>query len=301
VLSFQAAAEFTERKIHSPKFMRACSHNYTKETWILKMDIKGYFMSINKDILREKTFSGLNRYKNKTNYDQDLVTKLIKQIIYNDPRRNCIIKGRPEYWNGLPPSKSLFSADTGRGLPIGNLTSQLFGNIYLDSFDHYVKKDLGIKYYGRYVDDFFIVHNKKEYLKEIVPVIAHYLERELKLKLHPDKLYLQNIKKGIKFLGAVIKPYRKYISRRTKGKFYNAAEKYAKGICKESLSGHETSEIQSSINSYLGILKHYKTHKIRKRIIKTKLPADFWNYFYLYGYKKIGIRRSPCSADLLAN
>ena len=82
-----------------------------------------------------------------------------------DPTKNCIVKGNKSDWNDLPLTKSLFHNQPKCGLPIGNLTSQVFANFYMDSFDHFVKHDLGIRYYGRYVDDFVIVHEDKKYLK----------------------------------------------------------------------------------------------------------------------------------------
>jgi len=91
----------------------------------------------------------------------------LKKNIFNDPKENCIIKGKTEDWVGLPKTKSLFHAQPNCGLPIGNLTSQLFGNIYMNEFDHWIKKELGIKHYGRYVDDFVLIHESKDYLQSI--------------------------------------------------------------------------------------------------------------------------------------
>lgn len=99
-------------------------------------------------------------------------------IIFSDPTKNCIIKGKRKDWNGLPKGKSLFSAENGCGLPIGNLTSQLFGNVYLNKLDHFIKNELKIKYYGRYVDDMLIVHQDKHYLKRVAFEIKNYLARE---------------------------------------------------------------------------------------------------------------------------
>ena len=107
----------------------------------------------------------------------------------------CSIKGETENWTGLPKSKSLFGAKKDTGLPIGNLTSQLFGNVYLDDFDHFMKHRLNCTYYGRYVDDIVIVHRDKEYLKLIIPVVRQFLHNELSLELHPKKMYLQDFKK----------------------------------------------------------------------------------------------------------
>ncbi len=142
-------------------FIRSCSENYSKVCYILKLDIKGYFMSMNRNILFEFVKDELKKQANKNTFDLPMVLYLIEKTIFNDPTQNCIIKGNKEDWNGLPKTKSLFHANPGCGLPIGNLTSQLFGNVYLNLFDHFVKKELGIKYYGRYVDDFILVDPDK--------------------------------------------------------------------------------------------------------------------------------------------
>jgi hypothetical protein len=95
----------------------------------------------------------------------------------------------------------------------------------MNEFDHWVKRDFGIKYYGRYVDDFILIHNNKEYLKLLIPIISNFLLSTLKLTLHPNKIYLQHYKKGVQYLGAIIKPHRIYIANRTKGNFYSAIVK----------------------------------------------------------------------------
>ena len=202
-------------------FIRSCSENYKKDCYVLKLDIKGYFMGIDRDILYQKVKKVLIRYRAIENFDVDLILSLVHQIIFHDSKKRCRITGNKEDWQGLPKNKSLFFAEEDRGLPIGNLTSQLFGNVYLNDFDHFVMYTLGCKYYGRYVDDIVIVHPDKEYLKSIIPFIDNYLESELYLKIHPKKIYLQYFGKGVRFLGACIKPYRTYVGSRTKGNFYD--------------------------------------------------------------------------------
>src|SRR5574344_2748269 len=149
------------------RFIRQCSVNYTKDCYILKLDLQGFFMSINKNILFAKLETFINEKHQHS--DKDLIIKLCKQVIFNDPTKNCIIKGNKSDWADLPQTKSLFHSKPNCGLPIGNLTSQGFANFYMDSFDHFVKHDLKIQYYGRYVDDFVIVHEDKEYLKKLIP------------------------------------------------------------------------------------------------------------------------------------
>ena len=146
-------------------FIRSCSQNYTIPCYILKLDIKGYFMCINKNILFDKIMLVLENNRDKINTDYETLIYLIEKTIFNDPTKNCKIKSKRSDWNDLPDSKSLFYAKKDCGLPIGNLTSQLFGNVYLNDFDHWVKNDLGIRYYGRYVDDMILIHNDINYLK----------------------------------------------------------------------------------------------------------------------------------------
>jgi len=274
-------------------FIRSCSNNYQNDCYILKLDIKGYFMAMNRNLLYGKVKTELKENFSKIDFDLRLILYLIEKTIFNDPTKNCIIKGKQADWNGLPKTKSLFHVNKDCGLPIGNLTSQLFGNIYLSDFDHFVKRELKIKYYGRYVDDFVLVHYNKEYLTSIVPVIRNFLKEKLQLQLHPDKIYLQHYSKGVKYLGVVIKPYRNYIANRTKGNFYETINFWNNIIRKnKKLKQEETEVFLSSINSYLGIMKHYKTFKIRKKLLKEQLSAYFWNYFYIsHGYQKLTLKR----------
>jgi RNA-directed DNA polymerase len=233
------------------KFIRQCSLSYTKDCYILKLDLQGFFMSINKNIL----FAKLEKF----------------------------IKGNKSDWDALPQTKSLFHSQPNCGLPIGNLTSQVFANFYMDSFDHFVKHDLKIRYYGRYVDDFVIVHEDKEYLKKLIPILSEYLQTELQVTIHPKKIYLQHYSKGVKFLGTVILPNRIYIADRTKGNFYNAIDKHNQIARDHKPSKEEQQAFQSSMNSYLGIMKHYKTYKLRKHMIFKSLSARWWNYIYSSG------------------
>lgn len=263
------------------RFIRQCSANYTKDCYILKLDLQGFFMSINKIVL----FSKLKQFiKEKYNApDKDLLIKLCKQIIFNVPTKNCITKGDKSDWDNLPQTKSLFHSKPNCGLPIGNLTSQVFANFYMDSFDHYMKHDLKIRYYGRYVDDFVIVHKDKEYLRNLIPKLSVYLQSELQTTIHPKKIYLQHYSKGVKFLGTVILPNRIYIANRTKGNFYNAIEKQNQIAREHKPTKEEQQAFQSSMNSYLGIMKHYKSYKLRKNMIFKNLSGWWWNYVYLSG------------------
>lgn len=269
------------------RFIRSCSQNYSKDAYILKLDIQGYFMSINRGLLFEKVKRTIYSKLHHVDFDLSLVLDLIQKTIFNDPTKNCIVKGRNNDWKGLPKDKSLFTTKSGCGLPIGNLTSQLFGNIFMNEFDHFVKRNLNIKYYGRYVDDFVLVHQSKEYLKALITTLSNFLLSTLNLVLHPNKIYLQHISKGVKYLGAVIKPHRIYIANRTKGVFFNAIQKQNIIARNHKPTLEEQEKFISIMNSYLGIMQHYKTYKMRKRMVFNHLSGWWWNYGYLqHGFKK---------------
>lgn len=294
-------------------FIRSCSRNYTQDCFILKLDIKGYFMAMERSILYEKVektlhpvrykepSNGVNRFRETADFDVDLVLYLIRKVIFHDPTKHCIIKGAKEDWIGLPESKSLFFAKKNKGFPIGNLTSQLFGNIYLNDFDHFIKCRLRCKYYGRYVDDFVIVHPDKEYLKSTVPILREYLQTHLLLEIHPNKIYFQHYSKGVNFLGVVIKPHRIYIRNRTKGNFYKKIQYWNNFLMQKQgkLSEEDLKKrFLSSMNSYLGIMKHHNTYKLRKKMLVQNLSAYFWNHVYIssnYSKLVLKIQKVRCS------
>jgi hypothetical protein len=261
-------------------FIRSCSRNYKEDCYILKLDIKGYFMSIDKNILYQKVAEKIKSYQGDYFFDLDWLLVIIRQVIFHDPTKDCLMRGKKEDWAGLPKSKSLFWAKPDTGLPIGNLTSQLFGNVYLDGFDHFVKYQLHCEYYGRYVDDMVIVHRDKEYLKLIIPLIRQYLQKELLLELHPKKISLQYYSRGVSFLGAIIKPYRLYIHHKTKGSFYRKIKDW-KRLFSKSPAGfikEYQPKFLTSMNSYLGLLKNFDTYKLRKKILTQNLHSDFNKY-----------------------
>jgi len=254
------------------RFIRSCSNNYQQECYILKMDISGYFMSMNKHILFSKIVQVLHKFQDEITFDFNLIISLIEKIIFNDPTDGCIIRGSKHGWMGLPVTKSLFYCKPDTGLAIGNLTSQMFSNIYLNDFDHFVKKDLKIRYYGRYVDDFVIIHHDKDYLLSVIPLMRDFLRKELLLELHPGKTYLQDYKKGVQFLGAYIKPWCIYTGNRTKNNFYKLLKNRSFTSCMNCEPGtDEIKHLQSSINSYLGLMIHFNTFRLRKKIIEEEI------------------------------
>lgn len=222
--------------------IRRVSNNYKDDVFVAKLDIQGYFMSLNHDLLFERVKWGLEQqfFKPKipgrivgvdcnpedVHWLYRLMIYLWREVIYDLPMKKVRVRGRRTDWRGLPPNKSLFNQPKTQGLVIGNLTSQLLSNIFLDQLDRFVTFDLGYKHYGRYVDDFYIVvpmSQRKQLLRDIKKIEA-YLRDELRLKLHPKKRYFQIARKGIPFIGAVVFPGYIVPSKRTKRKAYAAAE-----------------------------------------------------------------------------
>ncbi|OGI86443.1 hypothetical protein A3A01_01040 [Candidatus Nomurabacteria bacterium RIFCSPLOWO2_01_FULL_39_17] len=152
------------------------SKNNTRTCWILKCDIKKFFASIDHTILR---------YIVAEQIKDENINWLISQVIDSFQT----------------PSPIYAMADMCKGLPLGNLTSQILVNIYMNEFDHFVKRGLKVKYYIRYADDFVILSEDGNYLEKILPEINNFLEKKLKLQLHPDKVFIKTLASGVDFLG----------------------------------------------------------------------------------------------------
>ncbi len=150
-----------------------------------------------------------------------------------------------------------------------------------------------MQYYGRYVDDFVLVHPDKFYLLSLIPKIATTLE-VIGLHLNTNKTYLQHYTKGVSFLGAVIKPHRIYLKKATLGRWCQKICSYNQQLSlaeqEEDFSAYQQilDDFRPMINSYLGFLSHYSSYKKRKQILETLVDVRFWeNYRYCKDYIKI--------------
>ncbi len=202
------------------KYCRQTSRNYTRTAWVLKCDIRKFFANIDHEILENI----LCKYI----VDHDIVELLEKTIdSFNTKHKS------------------------GVGLPLGNLTSQLLVNIYMNGFDQFAKRDLNIRQYVRYADDFVIVHENRMYLENLVPKIAEFLKTKLKLELHPEKLFIKTLSSGVDFLGWVHFPN------------YRALRTATKKRMLKKLQRNGTPEM---LASYYGMLSHGNAHKLMKKI-----------------------------------
>lgn len=237
--------------------IRRESGNYSRPCHILKLDIQGYFMHIRRQRLLEICLDSLKRFRSRIDYP--LVKYLLEVIILDDPTQNCRLQGITADWDGLPNSKSLFHSPPGCGLPIGNLTSQLFSNVYLDLFDKYMVSVVGDDRYGRYVDDAYVVGRSKAALRRLIPLADAFLDKELGLSLSRNKIAVYSACRGVEFLGAYLKPFRRYVGNHCLARMEG---KMAARGC--SMPPHPV----QSVNSFLGITSHFRAYNIRLRWIQ---------------------------------
>ena len=263
------------------RFFRKVSNNFSQPTYYLQADVSAFFMSIKKDIL----FNLIQRHTKHPN-----ILWLTKQIIFQDPTKNFYQKGDSKLFNLIPSHKSLFKIPKNQGLPIGNLTSQFFANIYLNELDQFVKHQLKIKYYLRYVDDIVILHQDPKQLQIWQKQLDQFLKKNLKLHFHPQKSIIKSIYQSVNFVGFIIRPHYTLVRRKTIGNLKGKLWKFNQAPIPETTEffNEQLQEILSVVNSYYGQFKHAHTFNLRKslyqkhfKILKTYLePADQgFNYF----------------------
>ena len=250
---------------------RSCTDNYRYEAGVLNIDISGYFMSMNKGILYSIICDTLESYRYRpiargsTTVWNDIidfgfVDYLIRLDIFTNPLENCRMIGDQSARERMPKSKSLLFSLLGTGLPIGKVTNQLNSNIYLNELDQYVKRKLRGEHWCRYVDDGRLISRDLIYLEECKHAIGEFLDQRLKLKMHPDKTKITSTEE-IFFLGAVLRNHRRYASNDTMNRFRRCVD-----TCEQLLECEvpDLHVMMSSLNSYLGYLKHFNERKTVK-------------------------------------
>lgn len=199
------------------------SKNNMGSCWVLKGDIRKFFASINHEIL-------INILKDYIP-DENIIWLLTKVI-------------------------DSFNFETGKGLPLGNLTSQLFANVYLNEFDRFIKHKIKAKFYIRYADDFVIMSDSRDWLENKVPIIKEFLWTNLNLEIHPNKIYIKTIASGVDFLGWVNFPNYRVLRQTTKRRMFRKLE--------------ENNYKEESLNSYIGMISHGNAKKIKLNILNLK-------------------------------
>jgi RNA-directed DNA polymerase len=270
--------------------IRNCSAGYTRDCYVLKLDIRSFFMSISKEYLCAKMSEYL-----KTNYknpDLPALLFILRAILMDNPEKHCVRRCPRSHWEGLPVEKSLFNGDGRHGLPIGRLTSQLCAAFMLDPLDHLVTGAWGVPYYGRYVDDMILVHESKAYLLEVKDKICHWLS-DHGLVMHPRKIYLQYYRKGVTFIGGMLMPGRIYVSDRSFGFCMDFIESWNHSAhSDESFAGIHAAKFVSVLNSYLGHMSHFASYNLRKKVV-SRIGKEWWRVMYIHGhYEKAVVKKN---------
>jgi retron-type reverse transcriptase len=220
--------------------LRSVSKNNTQPCYALKCDVRRFFDSMDHNILLAILYKRIK---------DEQVQRLLKEIVCSFSANNLTLFER-------------------RGVPIGNLTSQVFANIYMNEFDQFVKQALLVKNYARYTDDFVIVSDDRTYLETLLPLIQEFLKDKLRLELHPKKITIRKYHEGIDFLGYVIFPHHIKLRSKTKRKIPRKIRErirlYKNGVITEA-------SLRSSLASYLGVLSHANAYELSNDI-KNK----FW-------------------------
>ena len=256
--------------------IREESENYTKDAYVMKVDLKGFFMSIIKSKLAKMIDNFIVAHYEGD--DKEDLRWLCNLVIIHRPELNCERRSPLWMWNFIPKEKSLFTNGEDRGIAIGNLFAQLFANFLLNTIDW--KIDAVCVRHNRYVDDISFVSKDKEKLLSIIPMLRTELGK-LGLRLNEKKFYLQHYSKGVQFTGAVIKPDRIYVANHTINSFAFAVERLGKAS--EMGMIDDIKKNIASVNSYLGIMAHYNEYATKRRIM-SELPPKFYEYCYVDGH-----------------
>jgi retron-type reverse transcriptase len=210
------------------EMVASVSRNHTRTCWVLKCDIKKFFASIDHDILQA-----------------------ILAMYIPDPQTFHLLQEVIESFETAPR----------KGLPLGNLTSQLFSNIYLNEFDQFVKHRRKVRHYIRYADDFVLLSENKEELLEELPLLQTFLTERLALTMHPDKIVLRTIASGLDFLGWVHAPTHRTLRAATAHRMFRG------------LQENPTKETKAS---YLGLLSHGDTFKLSQDVENAAWVLGVW-------------------------
>ena len=230
------AAKRLEAKI------RSASQNWSKPVFYLKCDLANFFVAIDKEALRRQLAAKIT---------EPWWLALAEQILMHDPREDYEVRSPAHLFNRVPQHKRLTAQPAHLGLPIGNLSSQFFANVYLNALDQFAKHRLGAKHYVRYVDDFVFLHESPQQLNAWLAEVEAFLP-SLGAKLNPTKTILQPVDRGVDFVGHVIKPWRRSTRKRS----------LAQALKRTAAAPAE--DLRETANSYFGLLSQ-ASHSQRDR------------------------------------
>jgi hypothetical protein len=214
--------------------VRSVTQNWSQRAHYLKLDLANFFVSIDKRILRELLLAKIR---------EPFWQWLTDVVLMHDPRTDFVYRGDPAMMDRVPPHKRLMEQPAHLGLPIGNLSSQFFANVYLDVLDQRAKHVLGARHYIRYVDDFLFLHESTDYLNSVLMDLNGFLPARLGVRINPSKTILQPIDRGVDFVGQVIKPWRRETRKRTRNEALRR------------IVATPAADLMPVANSYFGLLR----------------------------------------------
>jgi hypothetical protein len=242
-------------------FTRQVTKNETRRAGYLQLDVRGFFITLNRHILFQRL---------EAKESDSVVLWLIKVILFNEPTQNYRLRP-PTHgsdFDSLPPHKTLFKAAPGCGLPIGNLTSQFFANVYLDALDQFVKHHLKAHYYVRYCDDLVLLSTDFNQLQNWEVQIAKFLRDHLQLDLN-DRRKLRPLSDGIDFLGYIVRPAYLLVRRRVIGNLYDRLHQAEQRLQGQGMNNQvypypweDLQKIRQWLNAYLSHCRHANTYRL---------------------------------------
>jgi RNA-directed DNA polymerase len=244
---------------------RRVTANGKRPAFFLKMDVKNFFMTINRQLLFEMLAKHCPH--------SDQLLWLVRVLVFHDPTQDYELQDAEGLRHRIPPHKTLFGAPIGCGLPIGNYTSQFFANVYLNALDQFVKHVLKCRFYLRYVDDFILLARHREILLIWEQAIRTFLQERLLLDIHEKMTQVGPVHGGIDFAGFIVRPGYQLVRRRTVGNLNEKLRQFRPKLVARTSSytayrfDPETLDaVFASVNSYLGLFRHAQTARLVKKL-----------------------------------
>lgn len=275
------------------QFMRQVTANGTRPAWYLQLDIRNYFMSIDKARLFDLLAPRIA--------DENALW-LTRLLVFHDCTQDYVLKGDPKWLAHLPPHKTLFGAGPGKGLPIGNLNSQFFANVYLNVLDQFVKHGLKCRHYLRYCDDFVLLAERREQLLAWRDGIRTFLCERLQLELNDARERLRPVSDGVDFLGYIVRPDYLLVRQRVVGNLHERLVVFERALVKSGSTAtrysHErqvVARLEATVASYLGHFRLAKTHRLCRKLWVRHPFLD--EYLALHGQMPVAQRRYVLPRD----
>jgi RNA-directed DNA polymerase len=238
--------------------IRSVTANWSRPAWYLKCDIANFFVAIDKRILADLLEARIH---------EPWWRELAETILFHDPRPDVLLRCPQERLALVPPHKRLANQQRHLGLPIGNLSSQFFANVYMNELDQFVKHRLRAPHYVRYVDDFILLSESREWLAATRREIEAFVAERLALRLNASKTILQPVSRGVDFVGQVVRPWRRHTRPRV------VAEALRR------VATADTVDILTTANSYFGLLRqatasHHDRARLARKVLRRGLAVN---------------------------